>query len=441
MKSKPVRWPIGSGPDADLAIGGDGDGQRVGPARADVADEHGGAAIDEALGQRGVKRVGQARFDVAGALGPLCRLGKPVGAVGDIGPAAHAREAVGERLDIARDIVEPADFGGEPVVADTWPPSAIELKMRRTMRAWCIGPTLRKSGRPHAAHSRRATTPLRSATAGSSASAFSTARSIARRGGAKQRIVAARFEAADQRGDVGEVEVGRAPVEVIERAEAMLLDRVDLFVGEGRAIVAAQPEGAEGAVALVAPGAAGDLRHFGDGQAAFAAAVELVEAGEGDVGDVHVEAHADRVGGDEIIDLAAHEHVDLRITGGGRERTHHHRCTAFEAAQHFGERIDLLGREGDDRRARGKPRQLDRTAVAQGRKARAADDLGLGNELADEGLEARRAEDQRFLAAAGAEHAVGEDVAAFGIGAELRFVDRAEGEVLGAVGPARLGRG
>ena len=49
------------GADADLAVGGDGDRQRVGAARADVADQHGGAAVDEALGQPLVERVADSR--------------------------------------------------------------------------------------------------------------------------------------------------------------------------------------------------------------------------------------------------------------------------------------------------------------------------------------------------------------------------------------------
>ena len=164
-------------------------------------------------------------------------------------------------------------------------------------------------------------------------------------------------------------------------------DRGDLLLGEGGAVVAAEAQGPKGAVALVAPGAARDLRHFGYRQAAVAAAVELVEPGEGDVGDVHVEAHSDGVGGDQIIDLAALEHRDLRIAGGRRERAHDHRRAALEPAQHLGERIDLLGREGDDRAARGQARQFAGTGKAQGRKARPADDLGLGNELADQGAQ------------------------------------------------------
>ena len=220
------------------------------------------------------------------------------------------------------------------------------------MRAWCIGPTLRKSGRPHTAHSLRALRARVAAIAGSSASSFSTARSIASGAGRSSGSSLLRLEAGDKVGDAGEVEVGAAPVEMVERAEAMLLDRVDFLVAELGRGIAAKAQRAEAAVALVTSGAAGDLRHFGDRQAAVAAAVELFEPGKGDMGDVHVEAHADGVGGDQIIDLAALEHRDLGVAGGGRQRAHHHRRAALEAAQHLGQRVDLLGREGDDRASR-----------------------------------------------------------------------------------------
>ena len=47
--------------DADLAVGGDRHRKRVGAARADVADQHGGAAVDEALGQPLVQRIADSR--------------------------------------------------------------------------------------------------------------------------------------------------------------------------------------------------------------------------------------------------------------------------------------------------------------------------------------------------------------------------------------------
>ena len=148
----------------------------------------------------------------------------------------------------------------------------------------------------------------------------------------------------------------------------MLLDRIDFFFAES-GLRCAQAERAETAVLLVAAGPAGDLRHFGDGQPAVAAAVELLEAGEGDMGDIHVEAHADRVGGDEIIDLAALEHRHLGVAGRGRQRAHHHRRAALEPAQHLGQRVDLLGREPDDGGARRQPRQLGAAGCAGSRSA------------------------------------------------------------------------
>ena len=61
--------------------------------------------------------------------------------------------------------------------------------------------------------------------------------------------------------------------------------------------------------------AAGDLRHLRHGQPALAVSVELVEAGERDMRHVHVEAHADRIGRDQIIDLACLEHRHLGVAG------------------------------------------------------------------------------------------------------------------------------
>ena len=227
----------------------------------------------------------------------------------------------------------------------------------------------------------------------------------------------------------------------------MLLDRQHLLVAELRHRLAGQGQRAEGAVALVAAGAAGDLRHLGDGQPPPPRAVELGEAGEGDMADVHVEPHADRVGGDEIVDLAGLIHRDLGVAGAGAERAHHHRRAAAHPAQHLGDRIDLLGREGDDRGARRQPGELGRPGIGKGREARPRGDLRLGQKRADHRRQARRAEDHRLLAAARVEHPVGEDMAALRIGAELALVEPDEGEVLferhrfrGAQEPARLRR-
>jgi hypothetical protein len=145
--------------------------------------------------------------------------------------------------------------------------------------------------------------------------------------------------------------------------------------------------------------------------------------------DVHVQPHADRVGRYEIIDLASLVHRHLGVAGARREGAHHHRGAAAHPAKHLGDCVDLLGREGDDRRARRKARQLGGPGIAQSRETRAADDLGLWKQSADHGRQAFRAEDHRLLAAAGMEHPVGEDMAPLRIGAQLRLVDRDECQV------------
>ena len=58
----------------------------------------------------------EAALDGARPLLPACGVGQPVGAMGDIGPGPDARDPVGERLDIALDIVEPGDLFGVPTL-------------------------------------------------------------------------------------------------------------------------------------------------------------------------------------------------------------------------------------------------------------------------------------------------------------------------------------
>ena len=49
------------------------------------------------------------------------------------------------------------------------------------------------------------------------------------------------------------------------------------------------------------------------------AAVEFAKAGEGNMVDIHVQAHPDRVGGDQVIHLARLIQLDLRIARSRRQ--------------------------------------------------------------------------------------------------------------------------
>ena len=87
-------------------------------------------------------------------------------------------------------------------------------------------------------------------------------------------------------------------------------------------------------------------------------AVELAVGGEGDVIDIEIEAHADRVGRDQIVDVARLIERDLRVARARRQRAEHDRGAAALAADQFGDRVDLVGRERDDRGAARQAREL-----------------------------------------------------------------------------------
>ena len=81
--------------------------------------------------------------------------------------------------------------------------------------------------------------------------------------------------------------------------------------------------------------------------------------------DVEVEAHADGVGRDDVVDLALLEEFDLLVACFGAQRAHHHCRPAAMTPQHFGDGVDLVGREGDHRAALGQARKLPGARMGQ----------------------------------------------------------------------------
>ena len=140
-----------------------------------------------------------------------------------------------------------------------------------------------------------------------------------------------------------------------------------------------------GAVTHAAAGAAGDLRHLGRGEAARAVAVELAQSGEGDVIDVHVEAHSDGVGRHQEVHLPFLIKLDLGVPGARAEAAHHHRATAFAAADEFGDGVDLGGAERDHGGPRRQSHQLRRTGVGELRQPGAGLDRRFRHQAAQSG--------------------------------------------------------
>jgi len=173
-------------------------------------------------------------------------------------------------------------------------------------------------------------------------------------------------------------------------------------------------------------GAARDVGDLGGGRPAEAIAVELALGGEGDMVDVEVEAHADGIGGDEIVDVAGLVELHLGVARARAQGPEHDRRPALLPADEFGDRIDLLGRKGDDGRAARQARDLLLAGVGELRQARPGDDVGAGQQLLDERAHRGRTDDQRLGAAALVEQPVGEDVAALEVAGKLDLVDGTE---------------
>ena len=142
-----------------------------------------------------------------------------------------------------------------------------------------------------------------------------------------------------QRIERGEIELGAAPLQHLHAVEIVRLDALHQFVGK-RIDLAGD---AERAVAQMPAGAAGDLAHLGRREFAILEAVEFAVLGEGDMVDVEVQTHADRVGGDEIVDVAGLVEQDLRIAGARRERTEDDGGAAALAPDQLGDGVDLVG--------------------------------------------------------------------------------------------------
>ena len=180
--------------------------------------------------------------------------------------------------------------------------------------------------------------------------------------------------------------------------------------------------GAKSTVVHMTAGAARDLAHLGRAQRAVPDAVKLALGGKGDMVNIHVQAHPDGVGGDQVIHLTGLIQRHLGIAGARAERAHDHRRTAPLPAHQLRQGIDIRGGKRDNSAALGQPRKLLFAGVGQHGKARSLDKFSLGQQAAYDRLHGVGAEEHGFLLAARAQQPVGEDMAPFRIGAKLYFI-------------------
>ena len=151
-----------------------------------------------------------------------------------------------------------------------------------------------------------------------------------------------------------EIKIAAPPEQCFYRIEPGGFDRFHKF-GAERPVSGGC---AKAAVVHIAARPARDLSQFHRRQGARPPAVKLAQAGESDVGHIHVKAHADRICCNHIIDFAGLIHFNLRIAGARRQCAEDDRRTAALTAHALRKFVDLADGKTDDRTPARQPSQI-----------------------------------------------------------------------------------
>src|SRR5712671_6781466 len=232
-------------------------------------------------------------------------------------------------------------------------------------------------------------------------------------------------ERSRERAERGKIEFRVAPLEHLYGLETVAFKRMNEFGVERRTA----PGGTEAAVAGGAAGAAGELGKFSRTEATELIAVELAVRRKCHVTDVKIEPHADRIRGDEIVDIAGLVEFDLGIASARRKCAQHNGGAATLPPDQLRDGVNLVGGKRHDRGTARLARNLLLARVNELRQAGAAEDIGARQQLFHHRTNRGGAQNQRLLAPSAIEHAVRENMAAIEIGSELNLVNRHEGDI------------
>ena len=131
----------------------------------------------------------------------------------------------------------------------------------------------------------------------------------------------------------------------------------------------------------VATSAANDLAKFCGGQVAKLETVKFLYGGKGYVVDVKIEAHADGVCCDQIIDITILKKFNLRVAGARAETAKNHRSTATLTAYKLSDGVNILAGKSDNGGPSGQAGNLFRANIVEFRHAWTGDNIEAGDEL------------------------------------------------------------
>ena len=182
----------------------------------------------------------------------------------------------------------------------------------------------------------------------------------------------------------------------------------------------------ERAIVGVAAGTPGDLRELVRSEHFHLPAVELPQRREGDMVYIHVEAHADGIGGNDVLDFSCLVHGDLRVARAWRQRPEDHSTAAALAAQDFREFVDIRDGEGDDSAARWQACQFTESRVGEIGEPGPDDKTRIREKCLDGRTHGGGSHQDGFLGPPCPQEAVREHMAALRIATQLDLIDGEE---------------
>jgi hypothetical protein len=194
----------------------------------------------------------------------------------------------------------------------------------------------------------------------------------------------------------------------------------------------ASPVHAEGAVGAEASGPAGDLAQLMGVQPAIAACRRTCEPAKADMVHVHVQAHADGVGGHQEVDLAGLvERRPGRCACAGLSEPMTTAGAAALAADQLGDGVDIVAEKATTGAPGRQAGQLLGAGVGQREKRSRGSGTRRRQQPPDQRAHGGRAQQHGLVRPARVQQAVGEDVAALRVGGQLDLVDRQEIDLAG----------
>lgn len=146
------------------------------------------------------------------------------------------------------------------------------------------------------------------------------------------------FKRSGELRDRRKVEIRAAPLQLGHIIETVFFQRF----GKGGVKGLATACRAKSPVAVMASRTPSNLAKFGGGQAPMLPAIELAVGGKSNVIDIEIEAHADCIGGDDVINIPALKQFDLGVARARRKGAENDSCAAVLAPDPFRDGVNIL---------------------------------------------------------------------------------------------------